>query len=527
MGNGNNEKSWQVKSWPVISAPEQVDVTNPLSLETFAVQKNAAVLYYIKESLKLNGWEVMSSSYRTDATGSSGSAPDFYPTQSLTAYGQNAAVLAVNKVKFTVADGDKWLTQSSDYGAINPSNNTIDVRSMYRIIYPCYSTSSAAASPDSIHTSSAGRSWVLMKNTSSLAQNGKPLYLVLDYLGGFRGSYLTSSKLALTSSFVTGSLSVQGHDQNQLFGSAINIAMFYPEAGSEYSGTPFKRPNSPNEITFSKNYVVAGTSAENGSYNEWQILTNPGAAGNGVHVNHIYCTETSGSYTIVSEDAQVRYILGIDIMGNSLSSSIASKSNVGSVFIMSYSSFTRNKLNKASIATPTSGGKYFITSDILGAKKGGDGESNAAVDSSGNASNTSRPYTTPYELLWVPSIKYFANISDTSNSPSSLLTAFPIYASSGTIGTVQAVYSSIHGFLNYTSKESSATYDGTYVEFPLPLLDVSLSTDSIRYAGRLTDVKLGPADGQNGTLAQATVGYDRILLDGFWFPYSGSTPMSI
>lgn len=163
------------------------------------------------------------------------------------------------------------------------------------------------------------------------------------------------------------------------------------------------------------------------------------------------------------------------------------------------------------------------------------------------------PNTTPlYNSIFDSSqelsfIQYYRKYQADSNYESSYLNScFPAFgirtrynqAINGKSSTATPSYvnNRATAALLLTEKFSGITKDYTYVEWPLPLVDIiSIGTDSPTtrviysnyvFAGRIMDIKLAPTDAPNGILAKdpdpSNPNYDRILLDGLWFPYNAS-----
>ena len=102
--------------------------------------------------------------------------------------------------------------------------------------------------------------------------------------------------------------------------------------------------------------------------------------------------------------------------------------------------------------------------------------------------------------------------------PKRLVTCAPVFGMSGnTNPTYSSRYINAAWFKN--TQFSKTTIDYTYVEWPLPLIDVNDSRSNYRYVGRMSDVKLGPGSAPNGVLAKqdGSDTYDRFLINGLWY----------
>jgi hypothetical protein len=474
------ERTWYTSSIALENV-SPLDMGSNLTIETYAVRKGSQVLWGIKESLVGTGhWEVVSCSFRNDATGSSGDNY-LYPTQSLTAYGQNAApVAAGNGVKFTVTGSDLWTTSSAVINAVaGRTGDDITKKEMHRLIYPAYSRTSDPVA-NTIVTSSAGRSWILLKNhTETLKQSGKNLYLVLDNCWNhYAGTQITSS--VVSSSATGGRILPTGN-----FGRSLNLAAFYGEPENIATISEFQRPYRNDEISFVAN---AGGFA----YNDWNTFVDPSTIGS-LHINCVWNDE-GGSYILVSQENTVTYALGIDLIADSLSSSLSSKATVGNVLFLSHASKIRGDMNRNNAS--------YLPDLFAKSRSTIDGE-----------------LTTPSES-WFSPLKYFKTVSTTSFT-GSLVCLLPM------IGNTIKATDTPAPFLSVNTPGSGVTSDNTYVEYPVGLLDVS--GVKWRYVGRFADIKLGPSAGINGTMARNPVSleYDRFLAGGFWFPWAGTEPVEL
>jgi len=482
------ERTWEHVYYDLSPAQVYDSAVNE-SIESYAVLKGAQVLWAMKQSILDTGnWEFVSCSYRTDATGSA--ADNYsYPTQSLTAYGQNAAPVAIGKsVKFATSSVDMWTTSSAVLASVNGYDGIdLQKKQLHRMIYPAWSTSVHPIS-NTLVSSSAGRSWVLLKNASGLlSQSGKDLYLVLDYCY----SYTPTGGSAITSSVISGSTSGGKYKQDAThFGRSINIAVFYGEPKFDATTSPNVRPYRDDEINFIGQNATPATAVYSG-WNTTVDFTNTDPS----NVNCVYNTE-GGFYLIVSEEAKAKYILGIDKIEDSLSSSMSSKQKVGNVVFLSYSSATRGDMNNTSTA---------YVPDIFTPTRYSSLDGGLSIDRSS----------------WFGPLRYFKQV-DTTSQPSSLVCLFPTYGGSKISDTPV-------GFLGWNGKATSVTYDNTYVEYPISFLDVGLDASKARYVGRFADIKLAPSAGINGTLARDpdSLEYDRFLLGGIWFPWNGLETISI
>lgn len=477
MGNGKNERFWETVSY--LCSPKAWNEADNVTKESYAVRKNSETLYYIKEALTQGDWTVVSSSYRTDATGSSGDSY-LYKTQSLTSYGQNLGpVSAGNGTNFKAVAGDMWKIDSASLG----SDRDIPAGELNRIIYPAALYVSASTPQQRIISSSAGRSWSLLRHDGDLNQNGNQLYLVLDYAGAY-WHQTTNTRNSATSSVALIS------DQAKIFGRSINIVFFYgqPQNSGSTAISTNVRPYRSDEIEFSTDLTYG--SVHYGPTNDWNVLTNFNNL-SPPHITHLY-NEKGGSYTIITEEGTPSFVLGCDMIEDSLSSSLSSKTSVGNTVFMSYSAINRDGLNRSNAA---------YLSDLFA-------DSRTTADDG--------VYGT-YDYTWFKPIKYFKTVSGASSTPGALITTYPGF------GLQSLISATPQGFLSVTQANSTATFDGTYVEFPMPLLDIDTLNGKIRYAGRFADIKLGPAAGINGATARTDDICDRVLIGGVWFPYSGSS----
>jgi hypothetical protein len=83
--------------------------------------------------------------------------------------------------------------------------------------------------------------------------------------------------------------------------------------------------------------------------------------------------------------------------------------------------------------------------------------------------------------------------------------------------------SPVYWMVTYLNKK---TLDNSYIEWPLPVLDISSVTNgNYRFKGRIPDIKFGPSTGLDGLMSKPTsesTNYDRVLLSGLWFPWNSS-----
>lgn len=482
------ERVWNVGGITLESTIDYDSGIN-LSIETYGVKKTASVLWAIKESLSESGWTVMSCSYRTDATGSAGDSY-YYPTQSLTTYGQNANPVSIGSgSKFRLSSGDMWTTSSAVLG----SDRDIPTNELHRLIYPVYSPFKHP-SANTLVSSSAGRSWVLLKNDGDLAKEGKDLYVVLDTINT---SWVTTANTPLTAS-ISSSVVTSTALQANPFGKCLNFAAFYGEPNNNPltsdAISPNVRPYRNDEISSCADDTRLGGALY--SVNDWSVPINFTTLDT-PHVNYV-ANDSGGIYVIVTENNTAIFTLGIDRIADAISDSLpTTKNEVGDVVFLYHSSYIRGAMNSSD---STYASDLFAVTRFSGRDGGAITQSNS----------------------WFPSIKYFSTVSSTS-TPKKVLLTFPSYSANGKVSTA----SSISGFLSHTATNIGTTYDNTYAEHPLILLDVTNAKP--RYIGRLADIKLGPASGINGVMARdsITFDYDRFLLDGIWFPYVGTEPISL
>jgi hypothetical protein len=482
------ERTWEHVYYDLDPAQIYDSAVNE-SIESYAVLKGAQILWAMKQSLLDTGnWQFVSCSYRTDATGSSANNY-YYPTQSLTSYGQNAQpVDSGNGVKFATSSVDMWTTSSAILASVNGYDG-IDLQKnqLHRLIYPAWSTNPYPTS-DTLVSSSAGRSWVLLKESSGLlSQQGKDLYLALDYCY----SYTPTAGTVITSSVISGVTSGGKYKQDAThFGRSINVAVFYGQPKFDTATSPNVRPYRDDEINFIGQNATSPTAVYSG-WNTVMDFTNSDPS----HVNCVYNT-MGGFYITVSEEAKAKYILGIDKIEDNLAASMPSKQKVGKVVFLSYSSAVRGDMNNTSTA---------YVPDLFNTNRYGALDGGLAIDRSS----------------WFRPLKYFKTVDDTSQ-PSNLVCLFPTYGNSR-IGDTPI------GFLGWNGKATSTTYDNTYVEYPISFLDVDIDTTKARYVGRFADIKIAPSAGINGTMARDPVSleYDRFLLGGIWFPWNGFETINI
>jgi hypothetical protein len=505
-GNGKNERYWNWLNY----ATDKIDsltfsIAPGYAREPYTVLKTAPTLYYIKESLLGAGWEFVSCSYRTDATGSA-LFPDtgYYPNQTAS-YGQNNRTNPSLQTKFAVTGSDMWITQSATYFTdAYFIDNKIPVNEMHRLIYPCNhnTTSSIGGNQNHLISSSVGRSWILLKNTrEELKQHpgGEDLYIVLDYASAVP-SYSANTA---TSSIVTVDGAVNGQSKRSLFGHSVGITFFYGEPQNTVT-SEFVRPYRSDELSFEK-YSTFSTATYRRLCNSGNVLIAPNTPAT-ININTVYNDEYGGSYTYITENGSPTFILGIDKIADSLSSSLpTTKYNVGNVFFMAYSTVARNSLNFIG-TQPT---------DLFTIDRENDIEGPGGI----------APWHNGTDFAWFNDcyyqpLAYFKINEDAGlKTESGLFSTIPVYFKDSNFDSqLNAV-----GVLSLTSTNATTTLDGTYLEYPLPLLDVSAGT-KIRYAGRIADVKLGPAGGFNGSMGRTGLYYDRILLGGIWFPFNSDAP---
>jgi hypothetical protein len=253
------------------------------------------------------------------------------------------------------------------------------------------------------------------------------------------------------------------------FGKGINIYVFPKEPTNPLgTPTPNRRPHDPSEITF---YPAAGAQGH------LQITDPTVSEADRLHI--LYEAATKGFIFLITGGGEFRAFFAMNTFSDHYSS------QDGKVFSMGYSQIgnTRYKLNSAY------GVNYLY-----------------ARGSATAIANTSQ--------LCIRGVRtYSAGNYDVTP----FITCFPAYTTSA-----------LTTWLYLTANKK--TLDNTYVEWPLPVLDITnISTSTYYFKGRIPDIKLGPANGADGVMSKPTAGtdYDRVLLSGLWFPWASENPIEL
>jgi len=115
-----------------------------------------------------------------------------------------------------------------------------------------------------------------------------------------------------------------------------------------------------------------------------------------------------------------------------------------------------------------------------------------------------------------------------------LVTCAPVFMAEGAKfkagkrGAVTVTYPTTVAIWNKTNEFSRPTTDYTYIEWPLPLLAIVPGNSNYSYAGRIMDIKMGPLNSPSGLIAKespTSSTFDRILINGLWLPFGGTSAM--
>jgi hypothetical protein len=453
------EANWDVGTTAEIDSAADGDTTLK---ETYSVQIGAQILYQIKETLKSNGWSVVSSSTRTS----------YDPDDLATA------------MTFNVGAGDNW--------DINDSNVGGAVGNLYKIIYPSvtvFKTDSNSVRYNYLSSSSGatGRSWCLMKwddgPEPSQAGNpsGKRYHLLLDYA--------SSTSKPSPSSFALG-------DLNNAFGSQIGIYIFpdYGDAETNNFDIPSAqvRPHHKQEIGIPYRPSTTGKATLLFKIHDEGTSSNSGGRINFIHG---YDTGAYHSHVITySGDGVERFLIVMSNIADVLDKSPSAKN--GTKYFLFWSNISQGSFKKpfGVVGNVASNLSATSLSDTIC-----DGRTNSAT------------------IFYYS--KYDPNAGSNQYIASQLNTSIPAFI---TTQTRSDNITAKIACMFKTTEFSKITSDGTYVEWPLPLMDIIGNNSNYRYVGRMLDIKIGPLLAPMGLLAKPSgaTNYDRLMFNTLWLPYN-------
>jgi hypothetical protein len=522
MGTGKNELSWtSLTTYQIDDVPNYATSLNTLvTKENCAILSGAPVLWAIKESFIEAGWSVVSCSYRSDATGSVEDA-SYYKTQSLDDYGQN---LACNEnVEFLVSAQDMW--NPGESMTLSDGITQIPRGESHRLIYPVFESNlnASGSGVNLLHTTTQysdgtttqrGRSWMLLRAPESFSQSEKSLYIVLDYLCGesFTGGESVSAAAVMSSSVPVASQNYIGANSADTYrlGASFKFAAFYGEP-TNTTHTPQSCPYRVDELNYITNELPSsGVNAGARGDTKYARIFNLDAVTNGepngvTYVNSVY-NEDGGIYCNVTQGGVLIYTLGIDIARDTISTFLpVSKSDIGKVIFFSYSSINAYEPTATMYPLNPSAATSFLF----------------RMRYADTAGRIRRPGI----------FRYFERVGagQTTSVPGSLTAlGYALYNYDASISY------QFMGKKDTTYDFTTSTFDATYLELPVCLIDPTIATNIAkgkkpRYIGRLADLKIAPPSGINGLLAKPNgeSAYDRLLIGGLWFPYNSEEPPEV
>jgi hypothetical protein len=392
-----------------------------------------------------------------------------------TSYDMNQLVA---NMTFDSGAGDKWdmSGKTNEFEIIYPSVATFKDDSGTRYHY--LSSSSGAS----------GRSWCLLKwvNGGETGAVTARYHLLLDYV--------SSTSKPLASGFDAG-------DLDNVFGSQIGIYIFpdYEDADSN----PFSAPNQAIRPHHKQEIGIPYRNADAGKAEQLFKIDDSGQSAGG-KINFIHGNDGVGfdyhSHVITySGDGKEKFLIVLSKIADVLT--LQTPLYNGTKYFLFWSNISQG--TGSNFKKPF--GSTLAVSSNLSATSLADTICDGRIDSA----------TIFYYSTYNPSapIKYLS---------SQLNTSIPAFVttqtrSDNTTPKIACIFK--------TTEFSKITSDGTYVEWPLPLIDIIGNNSNYRYVGRMLDIKIGPLNGVMGLVAKpsGTSTYDRLLFNNLWLPYNSTS----
>lgn len=551
--------------------------TDLLPKESFYVQVGSQYLYSLKEHLIKAGWTVVSSSYRKGETYVDNSDPTKIGFWSLNLT-TNANLVSPSATwtgitdgttdyytseYFTATDNDGWIPQNGYRANNDPSADSSsfywgatgvgDANPAWSVIYPGYAPvlqGNLTGMNVSLLTNEQkrrgllghfqlyavsgqkvclGRSWILLKCPQNFKEpkpsgHSANYHILIDYVNYDEAPFntTTAGKFPI---FNPGPANSH-YDPANKFGNSINILIF-PDYNPG-DGLTNVSPGDAADWNSNDTYVPA----------PWIRPS---------HLKEMGCTIRTinsdfGStyFNFISNVENIHYI-------NTISANTVDSEYPGTVLLGTTNGIFNFSIVLGTIADPIADEivqrNAGLNTSVFSGKRmfmfwsGMNRKAAAAVDplQINSILGTTDQVTKVANLQKTifdsrdkySSIFYYNNYSPLHSSGTPKYDYRPLNTCIPTFLSDTSTTKSGASFMLATTPFAKATSDYTYVEWPLPLIYVQGISKNFNYAGRMMDIKLGPASAPNGILAKesGSFEYDRVLMGGIWFPYAGTDPL--